>query len=441
MVQIRKESDTEQASLLIFLRRFRIRTESATCRSHRPKSLGEQMTERDKAAVSVVGIGASAGGLEALSAFVKAIPDRSGLAYVIVQHLAPDHPSIMDQLLQSHTSIPVRKIEEGMAIKPDTIFVIPAGPSLTIEDGTLHLHDRDPDVHLRTPIDEFLTSLAKDCGSSAFAVILSGTGSDGTLGVRAVKAAGGFAIVQQSDSARFPGMPDSAAATGMVDFVLKPDAIPDRLIDIVQHRYELENASGSHDLWQDIENSLGDIMAIIDREDGHDFTDYKKGTLIRRIERRLALLRINSVEQFVAQLENDEDERSRLLQHFPDRRDTFLPRRRSFRPPATGHRPSSAKSRSEPVSRMGAGLFYRRGSLFDCNAVRRSDDGREGRSAVPDFRHRYRCCRAASRTERSVFEKPSRRPVGRTTEPVSRRRIWRLPDQPGAAGAMRLCTA
>ena len=144
---------------------------------------------------------------------MKAIPDRSDLAYIIVQHLAPDSPSIMDHLLESHTSIPVRKIEDGMAIEPNTIFVIPAGPSVTLENGILNLQERDPNVHLRTPIDEFLTSLAKECGRSAFAVILSGTGSDDTLGVRAVKAAGGFAVVQQSDSARFPGMPDSAVAT------------------------------------------------------------------------------------------------------------------------------------------------------------------------------------------------------------------------------------
>lgn len=266
--------------------------------------------------IPVVGIGASAGGLEALSSLVNAIPDRSGLAYVIVQHLAPDHPSIMDQLLESHTNVPVRKIADGMKIEPNTIYVIPAGPSVTLEEGILHLHERDPDVHLRTPIDEFLTSLSRERGKSAFAVILSGTGSDGTLGVRAVKAAGGFAVVQQSDSARFPGMPDSAIATGLVDFVLKPEQIPERLIDIVRHRDELENGRTSEELKEDIEKFLGEIMAILDREDGHDFSDYKKGTLIRRIERRMMLVRDSNIDRFVARLEESEEERTRLLQDF-----------------------------------------------------------------------------------------------------------------------------
>ncbi|MGB3738463.1 MAG: chemotaxis protein CheB [Pontixanthobacter sp.] len=264
----------------------------------------------------IVGIGASAGGLEALSEFVKAVPEDSGLAYVIVQHLAPDHPSIMDQLLESHTPIPVRKIEDGMAVEPDTIFVIPAGPSLTLKDGALHLHDRDPDKHVRTPIDEFLSSLAEERGKSAFAVILSGTGSDGTQGVRAIKTAGGFAIVQESDSARFPGMPDSAAATGLVDFVLTPKAIPDRLIDIVRHREKLSSDRSSEELQEEIKGSLDKILGLIDDENGHDFSDYKPGTLIRRIERRMSLLRIADAETFAQRLEKSDEERERLLQDF-----------------------------------------------------------------------------------------------------------------------------
>ncbi|MGB7428862.1 MAG: chemotaxis protein CheB, partial [Microcoleaceae cyanobacterium] len=127
----------------------------------------------------VVGIGASAGGLEALRDFVKAVQPNNGIAYVIVQHLAADHPSIMDQLLASHSKLPVVKIENGMKVEPDTVYVIPAGPSVTIEGNVLRLHERSVEKGLRTPIDAFLQSLADDRGRAAFAVILSGTGSDG----------------------------------------------------------------------------------------------------------------------------------------------------------------------------------------------------------------------------------------------------------------------
>jgi two-component system CheB/CheR fusion protein len=264
----------------------------------------------------VVGIGASAGGVEALREFVKAVPENSGMAFVIIQHLSPAHPSIMDQLLRTHSVIPVVKIEENKTVEPDTIYVLPAGPSATIEGSTLHLHERESEHALRAPIDKFLESLASSRGRSAFAVILSGTGSDGTLGVRAIKEAGGFAIVQKSDSARFPGMPDSAAATGLVDFALTPKKIPARLVDILNHRNQVSSENGAEQRRSDIEKSLGEIIAILDQQNGHDFSEYKPGTLIRRIERRMTLRRERNVTTFLKTLHNDADERSRLLHDF-----------------------------------------------------------------------------------------------------------------------------
>ena len=264
----------------------------------------------------VVGIGASAGGLEALTELVAAIPEDSGIAFVIVQHLSPDHPSMMDQLLAHHTSLPVRVIEEGMSLSPDTIYVLPPEPWVTLDDDTLHLHERDRGEALRTPIDRFLVSLAEARGHTAFAVILSGTGSDGTHGVRAVKAAGGFAIVQESDSAQFPGMPDSAAATGLVDFVLAPRQMPERLIDILLHRRRFLTDNEADDLRDAVEEALPDILGQLAREDGYDFTNYKPGTLIRRIERRMTVLRERDVELFKQRLEDDQQERDLLLQDF-----------------------------------------------------------------------------------------------------------------------------
>lgn len=272
--------------------------------------------QSNEADFPVVGIGASAGGLEPLNELVKAIPPHSGLAYVIIQHLSPDHPSMMDQLLASHASIPVSQIEDGARIEANRIYVLPAGPSATLSGGRLILHDRAPERGLRTPIDQFFESLAEEKRRAAFGVILSGTGSDGTRGVRAIKAAGGFAIVQESDSAQFPGMPDSAAATGLVDFSLKPANIPDRLIEIVRHRDELEGRSGPAEVRRGIEEALPEILDLIGGDDGHDFSQYKTGTLVRRIERRMTLIRARDAASFLDRLRESGRERQSLLNDF-----------------------------------------------------------------------------------------------------------------------------
>lgn len=274
------------------------------------------MDDAREATFPVVGIGASAGGLEALNALVAAIPSDSGCAYVIIQHLAPDHPSMMDQLLASHASIPVQRIEDGMQVQADCIHVLPPGAAVTISGEILHLHPRQRDEGLRTPIDRFLASLAESHGRNAFAVILSGTGSDGTQGVRAVKAAGGYAIVQQSDSARFPGMPESASATGLVDFTHTPARIPGRIFDIVRHRSAIVGRAEAQALRAEIEARLPDILAVIDAEDGHDFSQYKPGTLVRRIERRMTMVLERDVSAFLARLHRSGEERARLLQDF-----------------------------------------------------------------------------------------------------------------------------
>lgn len=266
--------------------------------------------------VTIVGIGASAGGLEALNALVKSIPAQSGIAFVIIQHLSPDHPSMMDKLLSTHTKVPVAKIEDGAEIRADHIYVLPAGPSATIHKNSFKLHDREPEHGVRTPIDQFFQSLAHEKGREAFAVVLSGTGSDGTQGVRAVKNAGGFAIVQESNSAQFPGMPESAAATGMVDLSLPPSQIPGRLIDILHHRRSMESAAGSERFSEKIQKALPEILELIDGADGQDFSHYKPGTLVRRIERRMTLIRSPSIEAFVDLLRNDPDERRSLLNDF-----------------------------------------------------------------------------------------------------------------------------
>ncbi|AHM02981.1 Chemotaxis protein methyltransferase CheR [Roseibacterium elongatum DSM 19469] len=264
----------------------------------------------------IVGIGASAGGLEALQLLVRAIPTDSGLAYVIVQHLAPEHPSIMDKLLGEHTAIPVTRIEDGEPVEPDHIYVIPPGPFLTIEGGRFRLEDHGRETGVRTPINRFFTSLAHECGRDAFAVVLSGTGSDGTLGVRAIKMAGGVAIVQESQSARFPGMPDSAAATGLVDLILPPDAMPARILDILDHRRGLIGASSGESMQDRIDQRLSDVLAALDPEAAHGFENYKTPTLVRRVLRRMSLLRMSGVDAYIDLLRNDAGEADTLRNDF-----------------------------------------------------------------------------------------------------------------------------
>jgi two-component system CheB/CheR fusion protein len=264
----------------------------------------------------IVGIGASAGGLEALKELVQAVPNDSGIAFVVVQHLAPDQPSLMDKLLGDHTPVPVKRIEDGAEIRPDHIYIIPPGPFLEIEDGRFRLIEHEREAGVRTPIDRFFTSLAEAAGRLAFAVVLSGTGSDGTMGVRAIKTNGGVALVQDSGNARFPGMPDSAAATGLVDFILRADEIPGRILDIVGHRAELEEILGRDALLGEIEKRLDEIIDPLEDDVGNSFSGYKPGTLVRRVARRMTLLRQSSVDGYLKLLAQRDEERRLLAQDF-----------------------------------------------------------------------------------------------------------------------------
>ena len=197
----------------------------------------------DASTPHVVGIGASAGGLEPLEALVGAIPTGLGIAWVVVQHLRPDGRSILSDLLARRTDLPVAVVEDGAPVRADTVSVAPGGHGVSLERGRFRL---EPLVEsgVRTPIDGFFGSLAASVGERAFCVVLSGTGSDGTDGLRRIKSAGGIAFVQRPSGARFPGMPDSARATGLVDFVLAPEAVPSRVAEIVAHRDDLSRRRG-----------------------------------------------------------------------------------------------------------------------------------------------------------------------------------------------------
>ena len=183
----------------------------------------------------IVGIGASAGGLEAFEAFFKAMPVDSGIGFVLVAHLDPTHISILPELLQKRTQMPVHQVKDGMRVEPNHVYVIPPNKDLTILHGTLHLMELTQPRGANLPIDSFFRSLAQDQGRNAVCVILSGTGSDGTLGVKAIKGEVGMVMVQDEESAKYEGMPRSAISTGLVDYVLPPDKMPRQLIKYTRH--------------------------------------------------------------------------------------------------------------------------------------------------------------------------------------------------------------
>jgi two-component system CheB/CheR fusion protein len=259
----------------------------------------------------VVGIGASAGGLDAFRQFLTAVPSDSGTAFVLIQHLDPTHGSMTAELLSRHTAMPVVQVEAEMPVEPDHVYVIPPNRYLAIGGGRLHLTEPVECRGLRMPIDFFLRSLAEDQRERAVGVIFTGTGTDGTLGVREVKALGGMVMVQAPETAQYDGMPRSAINTGVVDYTLPIGKMPDVLMRYVQHWYV--NGAAEADLRA--EESPDDLNAIIGLLRAHvkyDFSCYKKGTLIRRIERRMSLNHAETLGRYVETLRTSKDEVDRL---------------------------------------------------------------------------------------------------------------------------------
>ncbi|MDY7027600.1 MAG: chemotaxis protein CheB, partial [Spirochaetota bacterium] len=238
----------------------------------------------------IVGIGASAGGLAAFEAFFSGMPADSepGMAFVLVQHLAPDHKSMLKDLIKRYTRMQVFEVEDGMSVRPNCAYIIPPGHDMSFLQGSLKLHKPAAPRGHRLPIDFFFRSLAKDQGERAIAVVLSGTGSDGALGIRVIKGEGGMIMVQSPDSTEFDGMPRSAISTGLVDFVIPPSEMADTLISYSAHAFGKVSAE-KKSTEKGRENSLMTIFELLREHRGHDFSYYKPSTVIRRIERRMAL--------------------------------------------------------------------------------------------------------------------------------------------------------
>jgi two-component system CheB/CheR fusion protein len=261
----------------------------------------------------VVGLGASAGGLEAFRAFFAKMPAAPGMAFVLVQHLDPTHKSVLGELLARFTDMPVTIIEDRMKVEPNRVFLIPPDATLTIVGGILRLEKPAPPRERRTPIDTFFCSLAEDQKENAICIILSGTGSDGALGLRAIKEEGGLTIAQEGGSAKYDGMPRSAVATGLVDHVVAVEGIPSILTSYVEHRNRLDGAKGPGGLHGEAVDHLQQICSVLRARTGHDFRDYKASTIIRRIQRRMQIRCLDDVSQYLDVLRSDGREAPTLL--------------------------------------------------------------------------------------------------------------------------------
>lgn len=261
----------------------------------------------------IVGIGASAGGLDAFKKLLKAVPEKSGMAYVLVQHLDPSHESILPEILQKVTKIPVHEITEDIHLAPDHIYIIPSNKILTSTNGILQLSLRDKKI-LNLSIDIFFTSLAEVHKEFAVGVILSGTGNDGTQGLKAVKKYGGISIAQSMDTAIYDSMPKSAINAGVVDFILAPEKIPEQLLQIKKTSKTNKVHKNEKHQNQDEENIFKQILLLLHQRSGVDFTNYKDLTLHRRIARRIAIVKEKNFASYLDLLRSDKTEQDALFQ-------------------------------------------------------------------------------------------------------------------------------
>jgi two-component system, chemotaxis family, CheB/CheR fusion protein len=274
-------------------------------------------------AFPIVGIGASAGGLEACTQLLRHLPSDSGMAFVLVQHLDPKHKSILSDLLAKATSMPVSEVKDGMHAKPNHVYVIPPNTGMVISRAILVLTPRAETHGFHMPIDQFFHSLAEDQKNNAVGVILSGTASDGALGLKAIKTEGGITFAQDEKTAKYGGMPHSAIVHGAVDFILPPEGIAKELVRIGRHSYlsgkisiapDNSRKAETGDLPPQDENDFSQVLTLLLSSSRVDFTYYKQATIKRRIARRMALHRLESVSDYVKYLRENPAEVEALYQ-------------------------------------------------------------------------------------------------------------------------------
>jgi len=294
--------------------------------------IAEPVSTVNEASFPIVGIGASAGGLAAFEAFFSGMPADTdpGMAFVLVQHLAPDHKSILSDLIRRYTRMQVFEVEDGMVVQANCAYIIPPNHDMAFLNGALHLLEPSAPRGQRLPIDFFFRSLAQDQHDQSIAIVLTGTGSDGTQGVRAIKAEGGMVMAQNPESTEFDGMPRSAIATGLVDYELPPAEMPAQLIAYVAHAFGKPHQPAIAQTPK-TEGALKKIFILLRAQTGHDFSQYKPSTIHRRIERRMAVHQIEAIDSYVRFLQQTPAEVEALF------RDMLIGVTNFFRDPEAFH--------------------------------------------------------------------------------------------------------
>ena len=255
----------------------------------------------------VVGIGASAGGLEAFEQFFTGLPPDTGMAFVLVQHLSPPHKSILPEIIQRFTAMPVAQVTDGVPVQPNRVYVIPPGTDLALTDGHLTLLKPEAAQGHRLPIDFFFRSLARDQHERAIGIVLSGTGSDGSLGVKSIKAEGGLAIAQALETAAFEDMPRNAIATQDVDFILPPAKMGELILKVIHHQVLPDYLDGQSEIPIPT-RGMQKLFFLLHTKTGHDFSLYRQNTLQRRIERRMKINLVKNLEDYTAYLQDHPQE-------------------------------------------------------------------------------------------------------------------------------------
>ena len=288
---------------------------------------GAQAESATRLSFHIVGIGASAGGLDAFEKFFSQMPPDSGLAYVIVSHLDPTHKSLMADLINNYTAMAVYQIEDQTAVEPNCVYIIPPNKDLSIFHGVLQLMEPAQPRGQRLPIDIFFRSLAEDQEENAVGIILSGTGTDGTLGVKAIKEHGGMVMAQEAQSSRYDGMPRSAIATGIIDYVEPVEQLPVRLLEYTRRPASARQIPRQPDSPVAESDQLSKIFLLLRSQTGHDFALYKRNTILRRIERRMHVHQVDEVADYVRFLQQSPTEIEALF------RDLLISVTRFFRDP------------------------------------------------------------------------------------------------------------
>ncbi len=278
--------------------------------ANKTKISNQNSEDKKKQKLTVVAIGASAGGLEALEAFFESAPSDQNIAYFVIQHKDPESKSEMVSLLGRHTEMPVKEIEEKMRIEPNIVYTNPPGKNITLFDGSTLLDTIKKDG-FNLPIDIFFRSVGKEFPQS-IGIILSGTGSDGSLGIKDIKINGGMILVQEPEQSKFDGMPRSAINTGLADSICGVGMMPQKIVEFIKHPYYLDK--GESTLEEEIRHNLPKFFRVIENVTDHDFRDYKESTIVRRIERRMAIHHLKDVKEYIKFLEEDVQETESLFQ-------------------------------------------------------------------------------------------------------------------------------